>query len=134
MSKSIKALKIIEFILYGIALAISIFFVCYYRGSENSLYAVCYTLIGLGFLEIVLLLLRVIQKDVIKSLTSYIHVAYIVCAVLCYYILRHASHYDEFAILYWSLFLSITVIAIVVFVILNIKLKKNGSNITKKRL
>lgn len=134
MSKTIKALKIISFILYGIALAISIFFVCYFKGNESSLFAVCYTLIGLGVLEILILLLRVIEKDVIKSLTNYIHVAYIVTSILCYYVLRHAGHYSEFTILYWVLYLSITALAVVICVILNVKLKKNGSNITKKRL
>lgn len=134
MSKTILALKITSFILYGIALAISVFFLCYYRGGEKSLYATIYTFLGLGLLEVIVLLIRVLEKDIIKSLTSYVHVAYMVTSLICYYVLRYVGHYEEFIALYWILYLALTLIAVVVFVILNFKIKKNGSNITRKRL
>nr|MCR5231215.1 hypothetical protein [Acholeplasmatales bacterium] len=73
----------------------------------------------------VLLLVRVTNKDIIKSLTPYTHVAYMVTSILCYYVLKYATHYEEFKILYWSLYLGITLIAVIVAIILNYKLKKN---------
>ena len=100
MNKLKKIFKIIEFSLYGIALAISIFFACYFKGEESALYAVIFTAIGLGMLQVVLLLVRVSNHDIIRSLTPYCHVAYLVTSILCYYILKYANHYTEYVLLY----------------------------------
>ncbi len=125
MNKLKIVFKVIEFSLYAIALAISIILSFYFKGNEYALYSVVYTLIALGLLEVVLLLVRVTNKDIIKSLIPYTHVAYMVTSILCYYVLKYATHYEEFKILYWSLYLGITLIAVIVAIILNYKLKKN---------
>ena len=128
MNKLKKIFKIIEFSLYGIALAISIFFACYFKGEESALYAVIFTAIGLGMLQVVLLLVRVSNHDIIRSLTPYCHVAYLVTSILCYYILKYANHYTEYVLLYWILYISLSIVAIIVAIILNYKLKKNKIN------
>ena len=67
MNKLKIVFKVIEFSLYAIALAISIILSFYFKGNEYALYSVVYTLIALGLLEVVLLLVRVTNKDIIKS-------------------------------------------------------------------
>ena len=129
MKKGLTIFKIIELLLYIIALAISIFFMAFFKFDKTSLFGVIYTIISLSFLEVILLLIRVIKKDLIKSLTPYVHVSYLVVSLLCYYVLMHVDFYDDYKLLYWLIYIFVLIIAVCISVILNYKIKKNGANI-----
>ena len=133
MKKGLTIFKIIELLLYIIALAISIFFMAFFRFDKISLFGVIYTIISLSFLEVILLLRRIIKKDLIKSLTPYVHVSYLVVSLLCYYVLIHVDYYDNYKLLYWLLYIFVLIIAVCISVILNYKIKKNGANIAPRK-
>ena len=133
MKKGVNIFKIIEFSLYGIALAISIFFMVFFKLENTSLFGVLYTVMALSFLEVVLLLVRVFYKDLIKSLTPYVHVSYLVVALICYYILKHVDYYESYRLLYWLLYGFLSILALTISIILNYKIKKNGANITPRK-
>ena len=101
----------------------------FFKFDKTSLFGVVYTIISLSFLEVILLLIRVIKKDLIKSLTPYVHVSYLVVSLLCYYVLMHVDFYDDYKLLYWLIYIFVLIIAVCISVILNYKIKKNGANI-----
>ena len=118
-----RVLDIIWALLIFVAIALIVFLMIYFKMGYNSFMGVMYTTIGYGFLNIVLMLIRVIYKNEIKRLTAAIYASIVLIGVLGYYVIKYIGHYEDAKVIYWVVYFSVLALSISIMTVINFKLK-----------
>ena len=117
--------------LVAIALALITFFMIYFKMEYSSFMATLIVTMGYGFLNILLMLVRVIYKYEIKRLTAAIYATIVAVGVIGYYVLKYIGHYDEGKIIYWIVYAGILILAIPIMTFINYRLLDQKLVMTK---
>ncbi|MDY5982082.1 MAG: hypothetical protein SPJ17_00055 [Anaeroplasma sp.] len=120
MSKRI--IDIIWFSLMGLFLASVIFFTVFFKMEYWSFMGTLIATMSFGFLNIILLLVKVLNRYEIKRLTGAIYATIVAIGVLGYYVLKYVDKYQEGRVIYWIVYGLLLVASVTVLTIINHKL------------
>ena len=120
MSKRI--MDIIWFSLMGLFLASIIFFMVFFKMEYWSFMGTLIATMSYGFLNIILLLIRVLNRYEIKRLTGAIYATIVAIGVLGYYVLKYVDKYQEGRLIYWIVYAGILILAIPIMTFINYRL------------
>jgi len=121
MSKRI--MDIIWLSLMGLFLASVIFFMVFFKMEYWSFMGTLISTMSYGFLNIILLLIKVLNRYEIKRLTGAIYATIVAIGVLGYYVLKYVDKYQEGRIIYWIVYGLLLVASVTVLTVINYKLK-----------
>jgi len=121
MSKRI--MDIIWLSLMGLFLASVIFFMVFFKMEYWSFMGTLISTMSYGFLNIILLLIKVLNRYEIKRLTGAIYATIVAIGVLGYYVLKYVDKYQEARLIYWIVYGLLLVASVTVLTVINYKLK-----------
>ena len=121
MSKRI--MDIIWLSLMGLFLASVIFFMVFFKMKYWSFMGTLIVTMSYGFLNIILLLIKVLNRYEIKRLTGAIYATIVAIGVLGYYVLKYVDKYQEARLIYWIVYGLLLVASVTVLTVINYKLK-----------
>ena len=121
MSK--KVLNIVFVTLIVVAIALITFLMIFYKMGYNSFMGTMIVTMSYGFINIVLMLIKVIYKNEIKRLTAAIYASIVFIGVLGYYVIKYIGHYEDAKIIYWVVYFSVLGLTISIMTVINFKLK-----------
>lgn len=121
MSKRI--MDIIWLSLMGLFLASIIFFMVFFKMEYWSFMGTLIVTMSYGFLNIILLLIKVLNRYEIKRLTGAIYATIVAIGVLGYYVLKYVDKYQEARLIYWIVYGLLLVASVTVLTVINYKLK-----------
>ena len=121
MSKRI--MDIIWLSLMGLFLASIIFFMVFFKMEYWSFMGTLISTMSYGFLNIILLLIKVLNRYEIKRLTGAIYATIVAIGVLGYYVLKYVDKYQEARLIYWIVYGLLLVVSVTVLTVINYKLK-----------
>lgn len=121
MSKRI--MDIIWLSLMGLFLASVIFFMVFFKMEYWSFMGTLISTMSYGFLNIILLLIKVLNRYEIKRLTGAIYATIVAIGVLGYYVLKYVDKYQEGRLIYWIVYGLLLVASVTVLTVINYKLK-----------
>jgi len=121
MSKRI--MDIIWLSLMGLFLASIIFFMVFFKMEYWSFMGTLISTMSYGFLNIILLLIKVLNRYEIKRLTGAIYATIVAIGVLGYYVLKYVDKYQEGRIIYWIVYGLLLIASVTVLTVINYKLK-----------
>lgn len=121
MSKRI--MDIIWLSLMGLFLASIIFFMVFFKMEYWSFMGTLISTMSYGFLNIILLLIKVLNRYEIKRLTGAIYATIVAIGVLGYYVLKYVDKYQEARLIYWIVYGLLLVASVTVLTVINYKLK-----------
>ncbi len=120
MSK--RGFFIIWLSLIVIAISLVVFLMVYFKMGYWSFMGTMIVTLSYGFLNIVLMLIKVLQRYEIKRLTAAVYASLVAIGVLGYYIIKYIGKYDDLRLIYWIVYAIVTVISVTVLTIINFKL------------
>ena len=120
MSKRI--IDIIWLSLMGLFLASIIFFMVFFKMEYWSFMGALIATMSFGFLNIILLLVKVLNRYEIKRFTGAIYATIVAIGVLGYYVLKYVDKYQEGRVIYWIVYGLLLVVSVTVLTIINHKL------------
>ena len=116
-------MDIIWLSLMGLFLASVIFFMVFFKMEYWSFMGTLISTMSYGFLNIILLLIKVLNRYEIKRLTGAIYATIVAIGVLGYYVLKYVDKYQEGRIIYWIVYGLLLVASVTVLTVINYKLK-----------
>ena len=119
MSKRI--IDIIWFSLMGLFLASVIFFMVFFKMEYWSFMSTLIATMSFGFLNIILLLVKVLNRYEIKRFTGAIYATIVAIGVLGYYVLKYVDKYQEGRVIYWIVYGLLLVVSVTVLTVINHK-------------
>ena len=119
MSKRI--IDIIWFSLMGLFLASVIFFMVFFKMEYSSFMGALIATMSFGFLNIILLLVKVLNRYEIKRFTGAIYATIVAIGVLGYYVLKYVDKYQEGRVIYWIVYGLLLVVSVTVLTVINHK-------------
>ena len=119
MSKRI--IDIIWFSLMGLFLASIIFFMVFFKMEYWSFMGTLIVTMSFGFLNIILLLVKVLNRYEIKRFTGAIYATIVAIGVLGYYVLKYVDKYQEGRVIYWIVYGLLLVVSVTVLTVINHK-------------
>ena len=119
MSKRI--IDSIWFSLMGLFLASVIFFMVFFKMEYWSFMGALIATMSFGFLNIILLLVKVLNRYEIKRLTGAIYATIVAIGVLGYYVLKYVDKYQEGRVIYWIVYGLLLVASVTVLTVINHK-------------
>ena len=119
MSKRI--IDSIWFSLMGLFLASIIFFMVFFKMEYSSFMGTLIATMSFGFLNIILLLVKVLNRCEIKRFTGAIYATIVAIGVLGYYVLKYVDKYQEGRVIYWIVYGLLLVVSVTVLTIINHK-------------
>ena len=119
MSKRI--IDIIWFSLMGLFLASIIFFMVFFKMEYWSFMGALIVTMSFGFLNIILLLVKVLNRYEIKRFTGAIYATIVAIGVLGYYVLKYVDKYQEGRVIYWIVYGLLLVVSVTVLTVINHK-------------
>ena len=119
MSKRI--IDIIWFSLMGLFLASVIFFMVFFKMEYWSFMGALIATMSFGFLNIILLLVKVLNRYEIKRFTGAIYATIVAIGVLGYYVLKYVDKYQEGRVIYWIVYGLLLVASVTVLTVINHK-------------
>ena len=120
MSK--RGFFIIWLSLIVIAISLVVFLMVYFKMGYWSFMGTMIVTLSYGFLNIVLMLIKVLQRYEIKRLTAAVYASLVAIGVLGYYIIKYIGKYEDLRLIYWIVYAIVTVISVTVLTIVNFKL------------
>ncbi|RIA75870.1 hypothetical protein EI71_01043 [Anaeroplasma bactoclasticum] len=120
MSK--RGFFIIWLSLIVIAISLVVFLMVYFKMGYWSFMGTMIVTLSYGFLNIVLMLIKVLQRYEIKRLTAAVYASLVAIGVLGYYIIKYIGKYEDLRLIYWIVYAIVTVISVTVLTIINFKL------------
>lgn len=118
--------KKIFWIIWGFLILIAAFMLAfvmvYFKMEYASFMGAMIVTMAYGFLNIVLMLIYVLQRNEIKRITAAVYASLVAIGVLGYYIVKYVGYYDNAKLIYWIVYALITVILVTVLTIINFKL------------
>ena len=121
MSKRI--IDTICFSLMGFFLASVIFFMVFLKMEYWSFMGALIATMSFGCLNIILLLVKVLNRYEIKRLTGAIYATIVAIGVLGYYVLKYVDKYQEGRVIYWIVYGLLLVASVTVLTVINHKLR-----------
>ena len=121
MSKRI--IDIIWFSLMGLFLASIIFFMVFFKMEYWSFMSALIATMSFGFLNIILLLVKVLNRYEIKRFTGAIYATIVAIGVLGYYVLKYVDKYQEGRVIYWIVYGLLLVVSVTVLTVINHKVR-----------
>ena len=121
MSKRI--IDSIWFSLMGLFLASVIFFMVFFKMEYWSFMGALIATMSFGFLNIILLLVKVLNRYEIKRLTGAIYATIVAIGVLGYYVLKYVDKYQEGRVIYWIVYGLLLVVSVTVLTFINRKVR-----------
>ncbi|WP_147387563.1 hypothetical protein [Anaeroplasma bactoclasticum] len=94
----------------------------YFKMGYWSFMGTMIVTLSYGFLNIVLMLIKVLQRYEIKRLTAAVYASLVAIGVLGYYIIKYIGKYEDLRLIYWIVYAIVTVISVTVLTIINFKL------------
>lgn len=131
MSK--RVLNIIWLALIFVGLATIIFLMVFFKMKYWSFMGSMIVTMAYGFLNIIFMLVKVINKYEIKRLTAAIYATIVFIGVAGYYIITYIGHYNDGIVYYWVSYLGLLIISILVMTILNFKLNPQKLTMMNKK-
>ena len=119
MSKRI--IDIIWLSLMGLFLASIIFFMVFFKMEYWSFMGALIVTMSFGFLNIILLLVKVLNRYEIKRFTGAIYATIVAIGVLGYYVLKYVDKYQEGRVIYWIVYGLLLVVSVTVLTVINHK-------------
>ena len=119
MSKRI--IDSIWFSLMGLFLASVIFFMVFFKMEYWSFMGALIATMSFGFLNIILLLVKVLNRYEIKRFTGAIYATIVAIGVLGYYVLKYVDKYQEGRVIYWIVYGLLLVASVTVLTVINHK-------------
>ena len=119
MSKRI--IDSIWFSLMGLFLASVIFFMVFFKMEYWSFMSALIATMSFGFLNIILLLVKVLNRYEIKRFTGAIYATIVAIGVLGYYVLKYVDKYQEGRVIYWIVYGLLLVVSVTVLTVINHK-------------
>lgn len=116
-------MDIIWLSLMGLFLASIIFFMVFFKMEYWSFMGTLISTMSYGFLNIILLLIKVLNRYEIKRLTGAIYATIVAIGVLGYYVLKYVDKYQEGRIIYWIVYGLLLIASVTVLTVINYKLK-----------
>ena len=116
-------MDIIWLSLMGLFLASVIFFMVFFKMEYWSFMGTLISTMSYGFLNIILLLIKVLNRYEIKRLTGAIYATIVAIGVLGYYVLKYVDKYQEARLIYWIVYGLLLVASVTVLTVINYKLK-----------
>jgi hypothetical protein len=120
MSK--RGFFIIWLSLIVIAISLVVFLMVYFKMGYWSFMGTMIVTLSYAFLNIVLMLIKVLQRYEIKRLTAAVYASLVAIGVLGYYIIKYIGKYEDLRLIYWIVYAIVTVISVTVLTIINFKL------------
>ena len=118
--------KKIFWIIWGFLIIVAVFMLAFlmvfFKMEYASFMGAMIVTMAYGFLNIVLMLIYVLQRNEIKRITAAVYASLVAIGVLGYYIVKYVGYYDNAKLIYWIVYASITVILVTVLTIINFKL------------
>lgn len=121
MSKRI--IDSIWFSLMGLFLASVIFFMVFFKMEYWSFMGALIATMSFGFLNIILLLVKVLNRYEIKRFTGAIYATIVAIGVLGYYVLKYVDKYQEGRVIYWIVYGLLLVVSVTVLTFINHKVR-----------
>ena len=121
MSKRI--IDSIWFSLMGLFLASVIFFMVFFKMEYWSFMSALIATMSFGFLNIILLLVKVLNRYEIKRFTGAIYATIVAIGVLGYYVLKYVDKYQEGRVIYWIVYGLLLVVSVTVLTVINHKVR-----------
>lgn len=100
-----------------------IFLMIFFKMGYWSFMGAMIVTMSYGFINVIVLLHKVLLKYEIKRLTAAIYATLVAIGVLGYYVLTYVGHYDEARLIYWIVYGVITVLSVVILTVINFHLK-----------
>lgn len=132
MSKK-TIINIVQISVILIYVGLVAFFLAFFKMNENAYNALLYSTMGFGLINAILALVRVINDILMKRLTGAIHASTVFIPTVFHYALKYFGHYMEYRVLYFTLFLGILVVTVVILTIINQKLAPQKPVMTKEK-
>jgi hypothetical protein len=120
MSK--RGFLIIWLSLIVIAISLVVFLMVYFKMGYWSFMGTMIVTLSYAFLNIVLILIKVLQRYELKRLTAAVYASLVAIGVLGYYIIKYIGKYEDLRLIYWIVYAIVTVISVTVLTIINFKL------------
>ena len=120
MSK--RGFFIIWLSLIVVSISLVVFLMVYFKMGYWSFMGTMIVTLSYGFLNIVLMLIKVLQRYEIKRLTAAVYASLVAIGVLGYYIIKYIGKYEDLRLIYWIVYAIVTVISVTVLTIINFKL------------
>ncbi len=105
-----------------VSISLVVFLMVYFKMGYWSFMGTMIVTLSYGFLNIVLMLIKVLQRYEIKRLTAAVYASLVAIGVLGYYIIKYIGKYDDLRLIYWIVYAIVTVISVTVLTIINFKL------------
>ena len=105
-----------------VAISLVVFLMVYFKMGYWSFMGTMIVTLSYGFLNIVLMLIKVLQRYEIKRLTAAVYASLVAIGVLGYYIIKYIGKYEDLRLIYWIVYAIVTVISVTVLTIINFKL------------
>ena len=116
-------MDIIWLSLMGLFFSCIIFFMVFFKMEYWSFMGTLISTMSYGFLNIILLLIKVLNRYEIKRLTGAIYATIVAIGVLGYYVLKYVDKYQEARLIYWIVYGLLLVASVTVLTVINYKLK-----------
>ncbi len=105
-----------------VSISLVVFLMVYFKMGYWSFMGTMIVTLSYGFLNIVLMLIKVLQRYEIKRLTAAVYASLVAIGFLGYYIIKYIGKYEDLRLIYWIVYAIVTVISVTVLTIINFKL------------